>query len=337
MRVAIIGAGLQARRRGPAVVRAGDEVVTVCAAHDDSAKTLAKQFGCRHDTVWSRTVSSQDVDVVIVCTPPGSHKDIAIAAAKEGKHILCEKPLALTSEEANEMMAAAKTSSVLLKCGFNIRYHPAIAETRRLVDAGALGELFYAKATFGIGARPGYEKEWRTNPAFASGGQFMEQGSHLVDLSRWFLGEFAQATAVTASYFVQAKPFEDNAFVILTTKAGRTALLHASLTQWRNKFSFELVGSQGYAVVTGMGGSYGVETLAVGKNLPGSPFAEVITEFRGEDRCWDDEWRDFRSHVGNPAQFGYGLDGLRSLQVVEAVYRAADRRTAAEVALSLRR
>ena len=331
MRVAIIGAGLQARRRAPAVAKAGDEVVAVCAAHEETAKKLAAQFGCQHDTDWRRTVSRNDVEGVVICTPPGNHKDASIAAAEEGKHVLCEKPLARTSEEARGMMAAAKRANTLLKCGFNIRYHPAIAEVRRLADAGSLGDLFYAKATFGIGARPGYEREWRVNPAFASGGQFMEQGIHLVDLSRWFLGDFTESTAVTSNFFVKTEPFEDNAFVTLRTKEGRMASLHASLTQWKNKFSFELTGSEGYAVVTGMGGSYGVETLAVGKNLPGKPFSESVTEFRGEDRCWDEEWKDFRTRISKPDWFGYGLDGVRALQVVEAAYQSAKTGTAAKI------
>ena len=94
MRVAIIGAGLQARRRAPAVARAGDEVVAVCAAHEDTAKKLAAQFGCQHDTDWRRTVSRNDVDVVVICTLPGSfggmenayvgvHSGYAILTTKE--------------------------------------------------------------------------------------------------------------------------------------------------------------------------------------------------------------------------------------------------------------
>ena len=323
MRVAIIGAGLQAKRRAPAVVRAGDQVVAVCAAHEDTAKKLAAQFECEHDTDWGRIVSRNDVDAVVICTPPGNHKEISISAAKAGKHVLCEKPLARTSNDAYTMMSAARKSNTLLKCGFNIRYHPALAEVKRMAESRTLGELYYIKATFGIGARPGYEREWRVDPAFASGGQFMEQGIHLVDLSRWFLGDFTEATATTSNFFVKTKPFEDNAFVTMRTKEGRVAFLHASLTQWKNKFSFELTGSEGYAVVTGMGGSYGVETLAVGKNLPGEPFSESVTEFRGEDRCWDEEWKDFRTHISKPDQFGYGLDGVRTLQIVEAAYASA--------------
>jgi predicted dehydrogenase len=323
MRVAVVGAGLQAKRRAPAVIRAGDELAVICAAHEETARRLAAQFGCQHDTEWKRAVSRNDVDTVIVCTPPGNHAAVSIEAIKSGKSVLCEKPLARTSTEAIAMMAAAKNAKVSLKCGFNIRYHPAVSEAKRLADAGTLGELFYIKATFGIGARPGYEAEWRVNPQYTSGGQLMEQGIHLVDLSRWFLGDFSHATATTANYFVKTKPFEDNAFVTLRTHEGKVAFLHASLTQWRNKFSFEITGSQGYATVSGMGGSYGVETLATGKNLPGAPFSETVTEFRGEDKCWDEEWKDFKAHIDAPSYFEYGLDGVRALQAVEAAYESS--------------
>ena len=169
------------------------------------------------------------------------------------------------------------------------------------------------------------------DPAFASGGQFTEQGIHLVDLSRWLLGDFTEATAMISNFFIKTKTFEDNAFVTLRTVEGKVASLHASLTQWKNKFSFELTGSGGYAVVTGMGGSYGVETLAVGKNLPGKPFSESVTEFRGEDRCWDEEWKDFRAAVDDPSRFQFGLDGVRALEAAEAAYESAKSGSTAKV------
>lgn len=325
MRVAIFGAGLQAKRRAPAVVRAGDELTVICAFHEETAKKLATQFGCKHDTDWNHVVSKRDIDAVIICTPPASHASLCISAMENGKHVLCEKPLARTSEEAIEMMETARKRKVLLKCGFNTRYHPGVSEVKRLAETGALGNLFYVKAIFGIGARPEYEKEWRVDPRYVGGGQFMEQGTHLVDLSRRLLGDFSAVTAVTCTYFVKAKSFEDNAFVLLKTKDGRVASLHASLTQWKNTFGLEVTGSQGYAAVSGMGGSYGVETLAVGKNAPSEPFSEMVIEFRGEDRCWEKEWRDFRSHIATPSWLNYGADGVRALQIVEAAYESADK------------
>jgi predicted dehydrogenase len=323
LKVAIIGAVLQAKRRAPAVKRAGDEIVAVCAAHDKSAKGLADQLGCQHSIDWRHVVMRDDVDSVIICTPPSTHAEIASLAMKSGKHVLCEKPLALTSREAAAMMALARRQERLLKCGFNIRYHPSIAGIKRLIQDGTIGEPYYVKATFGIGARPGYEKEWRVDPKFSSGGQLMEQGIHLIDLARWFIGEITDVYAMTGNYFVTAKPFEDNAFVTLKTEQGRVASMHASLTQWRNKFEVEVTGSDGYAVSSGMGGSYGVETLVRGRNLPGKPFSHSVTEFRGEDKCWDHEWNDFRSHTGDPSYYDFGFDGVRALQVIEGAYDSA--------------
>ena len=334
MRVAIIGSGLQASRRAPAVLRAGDVLTTICSTHEENSKRMALQYHCDHDVNWNHAVARPDVDAVIVCTPPGSHADISISAMQNGKHVLCEKPLARTAVESTKMRAVAIEKSVALKCGFNLRYHRAMTELKRVASGGGLGELYYAKATFGIGARQGYVSEWRVDPSQAGGGQLMEQGIHLIDLSRWFLGDVSEVLAVRGDFLNLPRPFEDNGFVFLRTSSHKLASIHASLTQWKNKFSFELTGSEGYGVVTGLGGSYGVETLAVGKNLPGQPFSETVTEFRGEDKCWELEWDEFRSHTDEPRHFDFGLDGVRALQTIEAAYASASKHSAVGLNLS---
>ncbi len=111
----------------------------------------------------------------------------------------------------------------------------------------------------------------------------MDQGIHLVDIARWYLGDFAEVFAVTANFYLKTEPFEDNAFVSLRAHGGGIAFIHASLTIWKNTFRFEVFGSDGYAISSGLGGSYGTETLAHGKSDPGRPFSDNITEFRGED------------------------------------------------------
>ena len=184
MRVAIIGAGLQARRRAP-VIRdwPGMEIKIITAQHLDSAKKLAREFGCQASIGWEGIVDRTDVDAVLVLTPPDLHAKISNAAMKAGKHVLCEKPLTRTIKEAQEMVQIAKANNVVLKCGFNHRHHPAIWAAKKLIDKNELGRPLFARCCYGICGRPEYEKEWRADPDRAAGGQFMEQGT-IISISR---------------------------------------------------------------------------------------------------------------------------------------------------------
>jgi predicted dehydrogenase len=242
---------------------------------------------------------------------------------ESGKHVLCEKPLARTVEEAEAMVKAAQTSGVKLKCGFNHRCHPAIQKAKELLDQGKIGEPSFVRCRYGIGGRPGYEKEWRANPEIVGGGQMMEQGIHAVDLSRWFLGEFKEVAAFMANYFWRIDPLEDNAFVLLRTETGKAASIHSSLTQWKNLFSFEVSGTDGYIVTEGLGASYGNERLVFGRREYFKPFAEELVEFRGEDRSWLEEWKEFVACIEEDREpSGNGFDGLQAMRLVNAAYES---------------
>ncbi|TRZ41766.1 gfo/Idh/MocA family oxidoreductase [bacterium] len=325
MRVAIIGAGLQGKRRAPVVKDwPGAELIIITSANDDSAKTLAAKMECEAGLGWENVVKRSDIDVVLVCTPPDLHAAISIAAMKSGKHVLCEKPLTRTVAEAEEMLVVAQTTGVTLKCGFNHRHHPAIWKAKQLCDQGGLGRLLFGRCVYGICGRPGYEQEWRADPGIVAGGQFMEQGIHAVDLFRWFFGDFQEATGfMTTSYF-KAMPLEDNGFALLRAKSGAIASIHSSLTQWKNLFNLEIYGSDGYIRVEGLGGGYGNEKLIVGKRDFDAPFSEQVTEFRGDDRSWLEEWKEFVAAIQEKREpIGSAKDGLEALKLVYAVYEAA--------------
>jgi len=328
VRVGLIGAKLQGWRRAPVLQSfPSTELVVISAAHIESAQTLANKFRCETVVGWEPVVRRSDLDAVVICTPPHLHAQISIAAMESGKHVLCEKPLARTLQEAEAMVKTAKANRVKLKCGFNHRYHPAVQKARELLDQGRIGEPSFIRCRYGIGGRTGYEKEWRANPEMVGGGQLMEQGIHAVDLSRWFLGEFREVAAYTANYFWRTEPLEDNAFVLLRTEDGKIASIHSSLTQWKNMFSFEIFGSDGYIVVEGLGGSYGTERLVFGKREFLKPFAEEVIEFRGEDRSWHEEWKEFVACIEeNREPSGSGYDGLVAMQLVNAAYESAKKR-----------
>ncbi len=325
LKVGLIGAGLQGNRRAPVLKQfPGTELVIIAATHQEATQRLADSMGCEATGHWEEVVEREDIDAVLVCTPPNLHAPMSIAAMKRGKHVLCEKPLSRTIKEAEDMLAAAQANKVILKCGFNHRHHPGIEKARQWFDEGVIGELNFIRCRYGICGRLGYEKEWRADPKIVSGGHLMEQGIHAVDLFRWFLGELTEVVGFTATRFWDTAPLEDNAFALFHTENGQVASIHSSLTQWKNLFSFELFGQDGYIVVEGLGGGYGTERVTLGKRALTEPFKDETTEFRGGDRSWYGEWKEFVSAIEeNREPLGNGYDGLEALRLVFAVYESA--------------
>lgn len=324
MKVAMVGAGLQCRRRAP-VVREwpGAELAVIASLHLDHARDMAARFGAEASDDWRTTVTRPDVDAVVVCTPPHVHAEIAIAALRAGKDVLCEKPLARTVAEAERMVAAARETGRVLKCGFNHRHHPAVRDAHRVVAAGEIGAPLFGRCRYGICGRPGYEKEWRADPAQAAGGQFIEQGTHALDLFRWFMGEIVEVACMTGIAYFKEQPLEDNGMALFRMASGATACLHTSLTQWKNQFSFEIFGADGYVLVEGLGASYGDERLIRGRRDFSAPFQDHVVEYRGGDISWKEEWREFVRAVQERSEpLGSARDGLQAMRVAHAAYEA---------------
>lgn len=268
LRVGIIGCGLIGTKRAR-VVRDDPKSSLCCTADVQvfNAAALIKEFGdgsgkAYHD--WKEMLDKEHLDAVIIATPNKYLKEITLRAAQGKIHVLCEKPLGRNAWESERMIEGAKENEVILKTGFNHRHHPAIFKAHQLVEDGAIGEVYFVRGTYGHGGRPGYEKEWRASKDICGGGELLDQGVHVVDLFRWFIGDFEEAFGHVPTFYWNME-VEDNAFAMFKTAKGQIASMHTSWTQWKNRFTYEVYGEAGYLIVAGLGGSYGVETLIVGK------------------------------------------------------------------------
>jgi predicted dehydrogenase len=323
MDVAIVGCGLIGHKRAQLLGRHR----LVAAVDSDSAKAqeLAGTVpGAVALTDWQAAVTRPDVDAVLVSTPHHLLTPIAARAAEAGKHVLVEKPAARTAAELRALSDAASRTGVVVKVGFNHRFHPAFRRARQYVDAGAVGELMFVRARYGHGGRVGYDREWRAVPEISGGGELLDQGMHLIDLSRWFLGDFVTVDGFAHTYFWDM-PVDDNAFMALRTEKQQMAWLHVSWTEWKNSFSFELYGRTGKLHVEGLGGSYGTERLAYYRMAPEmGPPETVIHEYPGADQSWALEFEDFVRAVetGEPPSGGLE-DAMQALNVVDAIYGAS--------------
>ena len=292
LRVAIIGCGLIGQKR---LNNLPSGCVTVaCDLQLDRAKKLAAQSpGCLATNSVEQTVASPNVDVVMVATINSSLAPIARRAIEAGKHVLVEKPVAFSAGEIEQLAALAKKNKSLVRAGHNHRYHPACLKALELFRGGALGPIMFVRGRYGHGGRVGYEKEWRANPKLSGGGELIDQGVHLIDLAGIFLGEFTQIEGHATTYFWNM-PVDDNAFLSLRNKAGNTAWLHVSCSEWKNLFSLEIYGRDGKLHWEGLGGSYGVEKLTYYKMLPQMGPPETTSwEFPGGDDSWKIEMQEF--------------------------------------------
>jgi predicted dehydrogenase len=302
---------------------AGARLVACADISMERARKLADQFpGCRASDKWQDVLAGPDVDVVIVATPHDMLTEISRAAISSGKHVLVEKPAARYVNDLRDLPDLAAKMGVLVHVGFNHRYHRAFRKTREIVDQGVLGPLMFLRARYGHGGRIGYDKEWRAAPEISGGGELIDQGVHLIDLARWFLGDFADVNGYAHTYFWNM-PVDDNAFLLLKTANKQVALLHASCTEWKNTFSFEIYGRYGKLHIEGLGGSYGTERLSWYKMLPEmGPPETAIWEYPMADNSWEVEMTEFLEDIRLNRQPASSLnDAIAALTIVDTIYK----------------
>lgn len=320
--VGIIGCGLIGQKRAKSLGSGGHLVA--CADIDITrAKKLAETcVGAKAFDDIQEIIALPEVDILIIATLHDSLAKLTQAAIEAGKNVLVEKPAARSSAEIQSVLLAAQKHNVKVRVGFNHRYHRAFRQAKAIVDSGALGELMFIRARYGHGGRKDYHKEWRANPTLSGGGELIDQGPHLIDLSRWFLGDFSEVQGFAYTYYWDM-PVDDNGFMILKTPNKQVAFLHASCTEWKNLFSMEIYGRLGKLDISGLGGSYGLERLTHYKMLPemGPPETHAW-EYPMEDDSWAVEMIEFYEDIRLDRMPAAGLqDAYEALKVIETIYR----------------
>ncbi len=312
-------------RRARVALEAGDNVVAVYDPDQARANLLATAVGaCVSDTAEAAIALS---DIAVVATPNKYLAPAALRAMETGRHVLIEKPMGRNVEEAHRLFKTQATHpDVAFKVGFNHRYHPAIMAAHAAFMAGRIGTATFLRATYGHGGRPGCEKEWRGNPDLAGGGELTDQGVHLLDLTCWLLNRPDWAFAQRRTFVWPLKELEDNGFFTLGWDDGRLAQMHTSWTQWKNRFSFQLYGTDGALEIEGLGGSYGEESLTLTLRKPEGGVPDITRQvFTGPDDSWRLEWEDFRRAInqgGSP--MGNASEGLEVMAALDALYRSSE-------------
>ena len=324
MNVAIIGAGLIGAKRAGAIIQNSD-LKLICDIDLKRAKELANKYDTDFCADYNEVVYHNEIDIVIVATTNKFLSQISIDCLYAGKHILCEKPLGRNVKESKSILVAAEKSGKIIKTGFNHRFHPAILKAKSLLKNKEIGEIINIRARYGHGGRPGMEKEWRCSKELCGGGELIDQGVHIIDLCRWFAGDVKEVYGKTINSYWPVE-VEDNAFFLLTHESKVVAQCHVSWSNWKNIFSFEIFGKDGYIRIDGLGGNYGKETLELGfrNSRGGIPRIEQF-EFDNEDNSWVLEWQEFEKAIEeNREPSGSGNDGYSTNVIIDAIYKSND-------------
>lgn len=292
--VALIGCGRIGAKRANALAPP-DALVACCDLDPAAARELAQRHRCQACATVQELLLLEP-EVVIVATVHDQLAALAELALMSGAHVLVEKPAAVSTAQIDRLIECQRVAGRLVKVGFNHRFHPAIARAVDEVHSGRHGELMHMRARYGHGGRPGYDREWRFQRSRSGGGELVDQGMHLLDLSNWLAGPLPLHSALLRTQFWDAE-VEDNAALLLGEVGCRTGpwtMLHASWSEWKNLFSLEIYCLTAKIQVDGLVGSYGPQRLRIYQMGPelGPPALEAFS-YPHVDDSWRAEWEHF--------------------------------------------
>lgn len=333
MRFGLIGAGAIGKIRADALAKSPVcELVAVTDLDQGRAKAAAPSAKFYADA--DALIAAEDVDAIIISTPPPLHEPLAVAAAEAGKHVLVEKPMAATPDACERMIQAARKAGTLLTVGYNHRYFEALKLVRDVVASGEIGTLSHVRAYTGHAGLAEFKAPWMYDKQVMGGGAFMDNGTHLVDLVRYIMGDPVEVFGF-ATNKVWKLGVEDEGIALLRMADGTTASIEASWHEWRGyRFHIEAYGDRGmarayYAPMMSTivrldkpGGSRKVE-----RNFyPKAILREKVKGWQSTViQTFLEELSDFVAAAnGKPhsGRLAVAADGLRAVQIAKATYES---------------
>lgn len=323
----IIGMGRMGKTRYDSMMKHGGyHISAVC----DSNDKLLGDYTCKTYSDWKKCIDEEKPDIVVVCTYNSVIPDIVCYALEQGCHVFSEKPPGRNLSDTLRMKDAyEKNHRLVLKFGFNHRYHNSVIEAKALIESGFLGEVVAARGVYGKAGNLDRD-EWRNRTDISGGGILLDQGIHMLDLLRYIVGDFSSISGRVDNLVWKESMAEDTAFATLRTEDGKIATLHSSAIQWKHKFDLDIVLSNGYIALNGLitsTNSYGEERITYYKrdsdfegNNPGNP-TEYTLCF-DEDNSWGLEMEEFYNaiHSRRPIKNGTIGDAEAVMRLIDAVY-----------------
>ncbi|MEE9395799.1 MAG: Gfo/Idh/MocA family oxidoreductase [Methylococcales bacterium] len=313
IRFGLIGAGAIAQSYLQAFkTTAEGKLVGVVDIRPDAARAMAEEASCESFTSYQALIDKCQCDAVIVCTPPSTHLEIVNFLTSKGIHVLCEKPLALDSKSAKEMLAAAERKDVLLSMATKFRYVNDVIRAKSIVESGILGEIILFENAFT--SRVDMTNRWNSDPKISGGGVLIDNGTHSVDLIRYFLGPIAEVQAVEGKR-TQSLNVEDTVRIFVRTEKDVMGSIDLSWSLNKELDSYiDIYGSQG-VIRVGWGESKYRQASSQDWVVFGTGYNKV--------QAFTSQIENFSRAIHKKEPLLTGADSaIASVEVIEAAYQS---------------
>ncbi len=320
VRAVIVGAGLFGTKRLRACLAMPTEfdVVGVVDILPDQREKIRSQFHV--PTFGHISETPKDVDLAIISTPNAFHERLTVESLAHGMNVLCEKPLAPTVNECRRIIRAAKKYHKLVKTGSNHRFFPTVQKAKELFEQGTIGKLLLFKASIGINGERVANK-WFWNHRMSGGGSFIDNGCHVLDIARMFMGNFTKCSAHMTNTYWKGTSVEDVGSAIFVTRDDRQAVITSSWIQWAGYLHIELWGEKGYIIIDStthdivtMGNKEGVVTTYDYSNEPKDSYHRELLYMKRCILTKTDPHPD-------------AMDGSYVIGMIESAYRSSQKKS----------
>ena len=324
-KVGIAGFGIVGERRKKFIERSPSlHLVAICDKLIEKREKIENHISFFTDYT---DLLSLDLDIIFVCMTNDIAPKVTVSFLKKGLHVFCDKPPGRNVNDIEKVIKVEnKSKNQILKYGFNHRYHDSVILAKDLISNGDFGEIISLNGVYGKSRIVSFEGGWRSNKEIAGGGILLDQGIHLLDLIRFFSGEFNEVKSFVSNNFWNYD-IEDNAYAIMRNKDGVIAMINSSATIWEHKFNLRINLTKGFLELSGLltsSKSYGEEKLFTHQHDSKSTkndFKKIEYKFM-EDNSWEKEIDEFINCIKTKTKPKYGtsLDALETMKLVYKIY-----------------
>ena len=313
MNIGIIGAGFIGELHGEAIERIpGIKILGVCRTNKNELEKMAFKFHAEAYEDYKKLLANKEINIVVVATPHHLHTDIAVEAARLGKHIMLEKPMALTLRECDSIINAAAEAKVKLNVGFCHRFAKAHQKAKEIIDSGEIGALVYGTATMAKFWMEGNRRPWHLDRK-TGGGMWLTAGIHCLDRLTWFMG--SNITAVSGKFFTcfHEQKADDGGMVFVRYGNGACgAVVSTGYQEGAPKHLTELTGTKGMISVD-------YESISIGKNGKWQQVEDYSSE-KWVPYAMQKQWLEFISSIENNTE--PPVTGLYAREIMAAAFAA---------------
>ena len=316
---AVIGVGSFGKKRATSIKESNNaNLYGVFDKDENKLKEIANELNVlplKEDEIFT----NNEIDVICICAPNKFHKELIKKSIINNKHVFCEKPLVKNYAEAQELSELSKNYKKKIQIGSNHRFFESVIYAKKLVDENTIGELISFNGRIGHNGER-LKNSWFWKKEMSGGGTMLDNGCHLLDLSRYFLGQFDQGKGIVTNSYWKDIEVEDTASAIYTSKSGKTATIFCSWRLLSGYFFFELNGTNGYINVDGRFDTHGGDKIFWSTTSEKKIFSKDFSKIK--PNSYKLEIENFVNTINKDLKCSPSLnDGLEIMKMISYVYK----------------